>query len=104
MAGIRLFVGLGNPGDNYQATRHNAGFWWVDFVTENNRLSLKNSSKFYGLYGKYSEDSEYFFLKPNTFMNDSGKSVAAYPIIIKLSQKKYSLFMMNLTYLQEILS
>ena len=77
MAGIRLFVGLGNPGDNYQTTRHNAGFWWVDFVTENHRLSLKNSSKFYGLYGKYSEDSEYFFLKPNTFMNDSGKSVAA---------------------------
>ncbi len=77
MAGIRLFVGLGNPGDNYQATRHNAGFWWVDFVTENHRLSLKNSSKFYGLYGKHSEDSEYFFLKPNTFMNDSGKSVAA---------------------------
>ena len=77
MAGIRLFVGLGNPGDNYQATRHNAGFWWVDFIAENHRLTLKNSSKFYGLFGKYSKESEYFFLKPNTFMNESGKSVAA---------------------------
>ena len=45
MSGIRLFVGLGNPSDNYQNTRHNIGFWWVDFITKNHRLPLKNSSK-----------------------------------------------------------
>ena len=55
MSGIKLFVGLGNPGDDYQNTRHNVGFWWVDFITENHRLSLKNSNKFNGLYAKYSE-------------------------------------------------
>ena len=77
MSGIRLFVGLGNPGDNYENTRHNCGFWLIDFIAQSHRLSFKNSSKFFGLYAKYSEESDSFWLQPNTFMNDSGKSVAA---------------------------
>tara|TARA_B100001996_G_scaffold354747_1_gene316892 strand:- start:3 stop:575 length:573 start_codon:yes stop_codon:yes gene_type:complete len=88
MNGIRLFVGLGNPGDKYQNTRHNVGFWWVDFITENHRLSVKNNSKFYGSYAKYSKDSDYFFLKPNTFMNDSGKSVSALSNFYKIKPEE----------------
>jgi len=77
MSKIKLFVGLGNPGDKYQKTRHNCGFWWVDFIVKNHRLSMKNSEKFYGDITKYNDDGNCFFLKPSTFMNDSGKSLAA---------------------------
>ena len=88
MSGIKLFVGLGNPGDNYQKTRHNVGFWWIDFITENHRLSFKNSNKFNGLFAKYSKDSEYYFLKPNTFMNDSGQSVSALSNFYKIKPEE----------------
>jgi peptidyl-tRNA hydrolase, PTH1 family len=72
---IKLFVGLGNPGEQYLETRHNVGFWWIDFIGQNHKLSLKNSKKYFGEFSKHNEDGEVFFLKPSTFMNDSGKSV-----------------------------
>ena len=75
MRKIKLFVGLGNPGENYKKTRHNAGFWWIDFIAKNHRLTLKKSSKFIGSFTKYTEKSDYYFLKPSTFMNDSGLSI-----------------------------
>ncbi|MDB4138821.1 aminoacyl-tRNA hydrolase [Methylophilaceae bacterium] len=77
MRKIKLFVGLGNPGESYKKTRHNAGFWWIDFIAKNHKLTLKQSSKFKGSFSKYTEDSDYYFLKPNTFMNDSGLSILA---------------------------
>ena len=73
--GIKLFVGLGNPGDKYEDTRHNAGFWWIDAVCAYTKSKLVLEPKFYGLSGKLSSDT--WLLKPNTFMNASGKSVAA---------------------------
>ena len=78
MSTIKLFVGLGNPGEKYSLTRHNAGFWWIDFVAQNHRLLLKKSIKFLGSYAKISPKSEVYFLQPHTFMNDSGKSVKAF--------------------------
>ena len=75
MRKIKLFVGLGNPGENYKKTRHNAGFWWIDFIVKNHKLTLKKSSKFIGSYAKHTEESDYYFLKPSTFMNDSGLSI-----------------------------
>ena len=78
MSTIKLFVGLGNPGEKYSLTRHNAGFWWIDFVTQNHRLLLKKSIKFLGSHAKISPKSEVYFLQPHTFMNDSGKSVKAF--------------------------
>ena len=77
MTPIKLFVGLGNPGGQYEATRHNAGFWWIDLVAASNNSPLKLDSKFLGLVGKLSNSNDTWLLKPNTFMNASGKAVAA---------------------------
>ena len=75
MSNIKLFVGLGNPGEKYETTRHNAGYWWIDFIERNHRLGMKPFSKFNGIVGKYSDQVDCFFLKPTTFMNESGRSV-----------------------------
>ena len=88
MGGIKLFVGLGNPGESYQNTRHNAGYWWIDFICKNHRLAMHDSTKFFGAFGKNTEDSNYFVLKPKTFMNDSGISVAAFTKFYKIKPEE----------------
>lgn len=77
MDGIRLFVGLGNPGEKYAATRHNAGFWWIDLISQQSNSPLKLDAKMFGESAKVSQQSDVWLLKPTTFMNASGKSVAA---------------------------
>lgn len=77
MSSIKLIVGLGNPGDQYEHTRHNAGFWWVDQLCAQSRSSLQSSSKLFGALGQLQPSSDKWLLKPNTFMNASGKAVAA---------------------------
>lgn len=73
MSKIQLLVGLGNPGDKYEKTRHNAGFWWIDRIAPVTSIPLE--PKFFGHATKLS--SGQWLLKPNTFMNASGKAVAA---------------------------
>jgi peptidyl-tRNA hydrolase, PTH1 family len=76
--GIQLIVGLGNPGGEYEATRHNAGFWWLDQVCAETSSKLSMEAKFLGLAGRLKLAAhEAWLLKPNTFMNASGRSVAA---------------------------
>ena len=76
--GIRLIVGLGNPGREYEATRHNAGFWWVDAVAARKSVSFKPEKKFHGLAARLAvSNHEVWLLKPETFMNLSGRSVSA---------------------------
>ncbi|OAM52449.1 aminoacyl-tRNA hydrolase [Methylovorus sp. MM2] len=75
MNGIKLFVGLGNPGNEYEDTRHNAGFWWIDRVAAITNSKLANESKLFGYAGKLRNEA--WLLKPTTFMNASGRSVAA---------------------------
>lgn len=75
MNGIKLFVGLGNPGDKYQRTRHNAGFWWIDQIAAQTNTKLVSDVKFLGVVGKINQES--WLLKPSTFVNLSGKAVAA---------------------------
>jgi PTH1 family peptidyl-tRNA hydrolase len=78
MAGLRLIVGLGNPGAEHARTRHNAGFWFIDALA--NRLGARFGleSKLHGETAKVHIDgSTVWLLKPATFMNLSGRSVSA---------------------------
>lgn len=78
MHGIQLIVGLGNPGPQYEATRHNAGFWWVDQIASEHGSRLNTESKFQGVAGRLKQgDHEAWLLKPSTFMNASGRAVTA---------------------------
>ena len=77
MSGIKLLVGLGNPGDKYEATRHNAGFWWVDQLAASGNSKLALDAKFFGIAGKLTPTADTWLLKPTTYMNASGKAVAA---------------------------
>lgn len=74
---IKLFAGLGNPGPDYEDTRHNAGFWWVDALARDLKASLVMEKGFQGLVGRSgSGASTVWLLEPQTFMNLSGRSVA----------------------------
>jgi peptidyl-tRNA hydrolase, PTH1 family len=78
MAGIRLFVGLGNPGNEYAKTRHNAGFWFLDALAERLSVRLGNDSKLHSENGKGSAaGAAVWLLKPATFMNKSGLAIVA---------------------------
>lgn len=85
MSGIKLFVGLGNPGDKYVSTRHNAGFWWVDAIARQTNSKLALDAKMFGIVGKVNPTADKWLLKPTTFMNLSGKSVAALANYYKIS-------------------
>ncbi|TCT23006.1 peptidyl-tRNA hydrolase [Thiobaca trueperi] len=77
-AGIRLVVGLGNPGAQYEATRHNVGFWFVDAIASACRESFRAEPKFHGELCRVSlAGADLRLLKPSTYMNRSGQSVAA---------------------------
>jgi PTH1 family peptidyl-tRNA hydrolase len=78
MTAIRLIVGLGNPGREYESTRHNVGFRWVDELARLHKMSFKNESRFHGLAARGQfHGHDVLLLKPQTFMNASGRSVAA---------------------------
>ena len=78
MAGLRLIVGLGNPGPEHARTRHNAGFWFIDALAERERVRFGLESKLFGETAKVEIAGQgIWLLKPATFMNLSGKSVAA---------------------------
>lgn len=83
---IRLFVGLGNPGPEYEATRHNAGFWWVDALARELKVSLTPERAYHGLVARASVGGQsVWLLEPQTFMNLSGKSVAALARFFKIA-------------------
>jgi peptidyl-tRNA hydrolase, PTH1 family len=71
---IKLVVGLGNPGREYEQTRHNAGFWFVDLLARSLGASFNKESKFHGDVAKA---GGVWLVKPMTFMNRSGQSVGA---------------------------
>jgi len=75
---IRLVVGLGNVGREYERTRHNAGFWVVDRIAAQAGTSFSNESKFFGEVGRAMIGARpVWLLKPGTYMNLSGRAVAA---------------------------
>jgi PTH1 family peptidyl-tRNA hydrolase len=83
---IRLLVGLGNPGPEYEATRHNAGFWWIDEVARKLGAHLVPERSYYGLVARVNRpEGPIWLLEPMTFMNLSGKAVAALARFFKIA-------------------
>ena len=92
---IRLLVGLGNPGPEHEATRHNAGFWFIDAVARELRVSLAPERSYFGLVARVNRAdgpagpnqaaSPVWLLEPMTFMNLSGKSVGALARFFKIA-------------------
>ena len=78
MTGIRLIVGLGNPGQAYDGTRHNAGAFFIAELARRAGATLSTEAKFFGQMARITlADRDLRLLVPSTFMNESGKSVAA---------------------------
>jgi PTH1 family peptidyl-tRNA hydrolase len=75
---MRLVVGLGNPGPEYAATRHNAGWWFVERLAMQEGVGLRPEPRFHGSIGRLAAGGEgCWLLLPQTFMNASGRSVGA---------------------------
>ena len=86
---IRLFVGLGNPGPDYEATRHNAGFWWIDAVARELKVNLAMEKSHQGLLARTTLHGQtVWFLKPQAFMNVSGRSVASLVRFFKIAPQE----------------
>jgi len=83
---MKLVVGLGNPGREHDGTRHNAGFWWVDRLAAGGHVQLRTQARFHGHAAKLVEAGrESWILKPNTFMNLSGRAVQALAQFYKIA-------------------
>jgi PTH1 family peptidyl-tRNA hydrolase len=88
---IRLIVGLGNPGAEYEATRHNAGFWWVDALAREWGATLVPERSYQALVARVNRpeaDGPVWLLEPMTFMNRSGFSVATLARFFKIEPKQ----------------
>ena len=87
---IRLFVGLGNPGPEYEATRHNAGFWWTDALAAKLGARLVPERAYQGLVARVNRAGAepVWLLQPMTFMNRSGASVAPLARFFKIAPEQ----------------
>ena len=86
---IKLIVGLGNPGQQYEKTRHNAGFLFLDTLADQLGCTWVNEAKFQGVFsqGKIA-NTPIMLLKPDTFMNRSGQSVGKIARYYKLQPEE----------------
>ncbi|PCH64204.1 MAG: aminoacyl-tRNA hydrolase [SAR86 cluster bacterium] len=86
---LKLIVGLGNPGSQYQSNRHNAGVIFLDHLCQSYHGQLRNEAKFFGESASINVDgNEVRLLYPTTFMNNSGKAVAAVCKFYKLQPEQ----------------
>jgi PTH1 family peptidyl-tRNA hydrolase len=86
---IRLFVGLGNPGTEYEATRHNAGFWWIDALASDWGARLVPERGYQALAARVNQaPGPVWLLQPMTFMNRSGFSVATLARFFKIAPEE----------------
>ena len=82
---IKLVVGLGNPGAQYDDTRHNAGFWYVEQLARAYGATLQPEKKFFGLTARITVNGQDVrLLNPTTFMNRSGQAVGAISTFFKI--------------------
>ena len=87
--GMKLIVGLGNPSKEYEQTRHNAGFWFIDELAWQWKVSLKEDTKYFGEVARVSRaEGDVWLLKPLTFMNLSGKAVGALAQFYKIKPEE----------------
>ncbi len=85
-APIKVIVGLGNPGSDYEETRHNAGFWFVDLLAEHHGGMFRSEAKFHGQVCRIQVGGENcWLLKPATYMNRSGQSVSSFANYYRIS-------------------
>ncbi|MCR1828790.1 aminoacyl-tRNA hydrolase [Pseudomonas oleovorans] len=89
MTAVQLIVGLGNPGPEYDQTRHNAGALFVERVAASQRVNLSVDRKYFGLVGKFNHQGrEVRLLIPTTYMNRSGQAVAALANFFKIKPEE----------------
>jgi PTH1 family peptidyl-tRNA hydrolase len=82
----KLLVGLGNPGPEYEGTRHNAGFWWLEAAASALKVNLTMDKAYHGLVARtHVAGQTVWLLAPQTYMNLSGKSVAALARFFKIA-------------------
>jgi PTH1 family peptidyl-tRNA hydrolase len=85
----KIVVGLGNPGDQYKKTRHNAGFMALDAIITQLGLTWEINKKF---QAEICKNEQYIFIKPLTYMNNSGQAVRAILSYYKLLPQKFLIF------------
>ena len=86
---IRLFVGLGNPGTEYEHTRHNAGFWYIDLLARRLNVQLAMDRAYHGMVARANTpQGPVWLLQPQTYMNVSGRSVAALARFFKITPQE----------------
>jgi len=86
---IRLIAGLGNPGPDYETTRHNAGFWLADHLADDLRATFALEKSFFGMVAKARHAGDSVLLvKPITYMNRSGQAVGALARFYKLAPEQ----------------
>ena len=86
---LKLIVGIGNPGAEYADTRHNAGVWFIEKLAEKFGAPFKPEKKFYGRTSFINIDGvEVKLLVPDTYMNESGKSVGALANFFKIQPRR----------------
>lgn len=86
---FKLLVGLGNPGPEYEDTRHNAGFWWLEAVARELKIHLAPERSYFGVAGRGSVQGQtLWLLQPMTYMNRSGQSVAALAKFFKIQPQE----------------
>lgn len=89
MPSIQIIAGLGNPGPEYETTRHNAGFWFVDNLAHRLNVSFNRDRSFNADVAKAKvAGSDVWLIKPQTYMNRSGQSVAALMRFYKLTAEQ----------------
>lgn len=85
MANLKLIVGLGNPGPQYADTRHNVGAWLTEMIAASHGEAFKTHPKLFGELADIRQPSPYRLFIPHTFMNESGKALAAITQFYKIA-------------------